>query len=69
MLENHLDWTGGVPSVLNPPHAAILDNGECRFGNLAAGMFWIIQAEMGEPTAFDNALAERLRHDKKDDCP
>ena len=50
MLENHLDWTGGTPSVLNLPHPAILDNGECSFGNLAVGMFLIFQAEMGEPT-------------------
>jgi hypothetical protein len=68
MLENHLDWTGGTPSVLNLPHPAILDNGECSFGNLAVGMFLIFQAEMGEPTAFDNALSELLEHDKKDEC-
>jgi hypothetical protein len=68
MLENHLDWTRGVPSVLNLPHLIILDNGEYSFGNLAVGMFWIFQAEMGEPIAFDNAFAELLEHDKKDEC-
>jgi hypothetical protein len=31
-------------------------------------MFYIFQAEMGEPNAFDNALAELLEHDKKDEC-
>jgi len=40
----------------------------CSFGNLALGMFVIFQADMGETTAFDNALAELLEHDKMDVC-
>jgi hypothetical protein len=30
-------------------------------------MFWIFQADMREQTAFDNALAELLRHGKRDE--
>ena len=35
---------------------------------MAVGMFGIFQADMGETTAFDNALAELLEHDKRDEC-
>jgi hypothetical protein len=42
--------------------------GRMPFWEFSSGDVLAISSEMGEPTAFDNALAEPLRHDKKDKC-